>query len=76
MLLVERRQLTRGYFDYTFSELYDKHKRTNKKQNVIKENKDVMLKSDLSKEDLKAIKMRIKRYSNLGNGQALTEGVS
>lgn len=68
MLLVERRQLTRGYFDYTFSELYDKHKRTNKKQNVIKENKDVMLKSDLSKEDLKAIKMRIKKYSNLGNG--------
>ena len=61
MKIVERRQLSRGYFDYVFSDLYDKHKRTNKKQNKIKENKDVIPNSDLTKEELRAIKERIKK---------------
>ncbi len=62
MKIVERRQLSRGYFDYIFSELYDKHKRINKKQNKIEENKDVIPNSNLTKEELRAIKVRINKF--------------
>lgn len=74
MGIVERRQKTRGYFDYVFSDLYDKYKRNNK--SVLKENKDNMLKSTLTKDELNNVKMLIMQRLNLGNGQALTEGVS
>ena len=72
MKIVERRQLSRGYFDYVFSDLYDKYKR--KKE--PKEEKRVN--SELTKEALINIKQRVKEMIklNLGNGQALTEGVS
>jgi hypothetical protein len=79
MKIVERRQLSRGYFDYVFSDLYDKYKRSNKKVNKTKinnVNKDNLLKTTLTKEELNNVKMRIKERLNLGNGQALTEGVS
>jgi hypothetical protein len=35
-----------------------------------------MLKSELEANELKNVKVRIKEILNLGNGQALTEGVS
>ena len=79
MKIVERRQLSRGYFDYVFSDLYDKYKRSNKKVNKTKinnVNKDNLLKTTLTREELNNVKMRIKERLNLGNGQALTGGVS
>jgi hypothetical protein len=76
MGIVERRQLTRGYFDYVFSDLYDKYKQNNKKLKENNENKNNMLKSTLTKEELKNVKLLIRERLNLGNGQALTEGVS
>jgi len=53
MQIVERRQLSRGYFDYIFSDLYDKYKRK-------KEKRENMFQSDLKKEELINIKKRIK----------------
>jgi predicted GIY-YIG superfamily endonuclease len=78
MNIVERRQLTRGYFDYVFSDLYDKYKRSNKKLYIKddNENKDNMLKSTLTKDELNNVKMLIRERYNLGNGKSLTEGVS
>lgn len=63
MKIVERRQLSRGYFDYVFSDLYDKYKR--KKE--PKEEKRVN--SELTKEALINIKQRVKEMIklNLGN---------
>jgi hypothetical protein len=70
MKIVERRQLSRGYFVYVFSDLYDKYKRSNKKVNKTKinnVNKDNLLKTTLTKEELNNVKMRIKESLNLGN---------
>ena len=81
MKIVERRQLSKCYFNYIFSDLYDKHKRDKNKKKELNndESKIEFLKmSDLKKDELIKVKTRIKEMlkSNLGNGQALTEGVS
>ena len=59
MGIVNRRQLSRGYFDYTFSDLYEQCKKNNivhKNQNL----KNTPSKSELTKDELKNIKTKIK----------------
>jgi predicted GIY-YIG superfamily endonuclease len=59
MGIVNRRQLSRGYFDYTFSDLYEECK----KKNIVHKNKNLknaISKSELTKDELKNIKTKIK----------------
>jgi predicted GIY-YIG superfamily endonuclease len=61
MGIVNRRQLSKGYFDYTFSDLYEKSKKDNilhKDQN--KNLKNAISKSELTRDELKNIKTKIK----------------
>lgn len=62
MGIVERRQLTRGYFDYIFSDLYEKSKKTNEEKRLELKMKKTEIKSEtlLTKEELKNIKNRIR----------------
>ena len=69
MGIVERRQLSRGYFDYIFSELYEINKKTNEicRDNTSKVERKCA-QSELSKEELKNVKARLrdimKQYKN------------
>lgn len=62
MGIVERKQLSRAYFDYTFSYLYEKSKKTNEEKRVELKMKKTEIKSEtlLTKEELKDIKNRIR----------------
>lgn len=58
MKIVERRQLSRGYFDYIFSDLYE----TNKQiyiNNSLEKKKKAQVSCNLSEDDLKDIKRKI-----------------
>ena len=69
MGIVERRQLSRGYFDYIFSELYEVNKKSNEicRENISKVT-GKYAKSELSKDELKNVKARLhdimKQYKN------------
>lgn len=72
MKIVERRQLSKGYFDYIFSDSYDKHKRDKNKKKELnndESNIEFLKMSDLKKDELIKVKTRIKEMlkSNLGN---------
>ena len=72
MKIVKRRQLSNGYFDYIFSDLYDKHKRDKKIEKELNNNEaniEFLNKSDLKKDELIKVKTRIKEMLklNLGN---------
>ena len=59
--IVDRRQLCRGYFDYTFSTLYEQSKKDNILRKVqTKSSSQAFRKSELTKDELKNIKTRIK----------------
>lgn len=66
MGIVERRQLSRGYFDYIFSDLYDFYKKDRKfsNDNVLKKSnkrgpKPKIAKTELSNDELNNVKPRI-----------------
>lgn len=59
--VVDRRQLSKGYFDYTFSTLYEQSKKDNiLRRDQTKNSKNAFGKSDLTKDELKNIKTKIK----------------
>ena len=62
MGIVERRQLSKGYFDYIFSDLYEKSKKDNEDLRLEMQKKKICVKkeSSLSKEELKNIKDKIR----------------
>jgi hypothetical protein len=62
MGIVERRQLSRGYFDYIFSDMYDKSKKDREilRLDMKRIKIDIKQDSSLSKEELKNIKDRIR----------------
>jgi predicted GIY-YIG superfamily endonuclease len=66
MGIVNRRQLSRGYFDYIFSDLYEKSKKGNeilrhklKEKEFIKNDEDNINNNKLTKEDLNNLKKKI-----------------
>jgi hypothetical protein len=61
MKIVERRQLSKGYFDYIFSELYDKHKKVRDKKEL---HVATVGTSDLEKDELLKVKKRVKDMIN------------
>lgn len=68
MGIVERRQLSKGYFEYIFSNLYKKSKMDNEEKRLEKREKKINMKKEITftEEELKNIKKRIieKFYEN------------
>ena len=70
MGIVDRRQLSRGYFKYVFSDLYEKSKITKRDTNIFKNENILALDNDdaerkvLTRDDLLNIKSNIRKYMN------------